>query len=73
MAGWKGRNRHRIEKHRADGNCLGLEKGDEVVISPIMDLKPGQTVRTHWIDPVVAAALNEPKTSDDSRIRSGFR
>jgi len=41
----------------------GLNRGDEVVISPILDLEPGQSVRTHWIDPLVAADLNEPKTS----------
>jgi len=49
----------------------GLNRGDEVVISPIMDLEPGQAVSTHWIDPLVAADLNEPKTSNDSF--KGFR
>jgi HlyD family secretion protein len=49
----------------------GLEKGDVVVISPTLDLQPGQAVRTHWVDPIVAAALNEPKTSGDSF--KGFR
>ena len=49
----------------------GVSKGDQVVISPIMDLEPGQSVRTHWIDPMVASDLNEPKSSDDSF--KGFR
>lgn len=49
----------------------GVDKGDVVVISPTLDLEPGQSVRTHWIDPVVAADLNEPKTSSDSF--KGFR
>ncbi|MGD0461927.1 MAG: efflux RND transporter periplasmic adaptor subunit [Tepidisphaeraceae bacterium] len=49
----------------------GLNLGDIVVISPILDLQPGQSVRTHWIDPAVAAGLNEPKTSADAF--KGFR
>jgi multidrug efflux pump subunit AcrA (membrane-fusion protein) len=49
----------------------GLNLGDQVVISPIMDLQPGQSVRTHWIDPLIAAALDEPKTANDSF--KGFR
>jgi multidrug efflux pump subunit AcrA (membrane-fusion protein) len=49
----------------------GLNDGDTVVISPILDLQPGQSVRTHRIDPIVAAGLNEPKTSSDSF--KGFR
>jgi HlyD family secretion protein len=42
----------------------GLDNGDLVVTSPILDLKEGQRVRTHWIDPRVAASLNAPKQSD---------
>ncbi len=49
----------------------GLKDGDTVVISPILDLQTGQSVRTHWIDPVIAADLNEPKTSADAF--KGFR
>jgi RND family efflux transporter MFP subunit len=49
----------------------GLNDGDIVVISPILDLQPGESVRTHWIDPIVAADLNEPKTSADAF--KGFR
>jgi HlyD family secretion protein len=49
----------------------GLKDGDVVVISPILDLQTGQSVRTHWIDPVIAAGLNEPKTSADAF--KGFR
>jgi RND family efflux transporter MFP subunit len=49
----------------------GLNQGDEVVISPILDLEPGWSVRTHWIDPVIASDLNDPKTSGDSF--KGFR
>jgi multidrug efflux pump subunit AcrA (membrane-fusion protein) len=49
----------------------GLNEGDVIVISPILDLEPGESVRTHWIDPIVAADLNEPKTSADAF--KGFR
>ena len=48
----------------------GLKLGDEVVISPILDLQPGQGVRVNAIDPVVAAHLNEPK---DEGSFKGFR
>jgi multidrug efflux pump subunit AcrA (membrane-fusion protein) len=41
----------------------GLAKGDVIVISPTLTLEPGQSVRMHWIDPLVAAALNTPKES----------
>jgi multidrug efflux pump subunit AcrA (membrane-fusion protein) len=44
----------------------GMNDGDIVVISPILDLQSGQSVRTHWIDPLVAAGLNAPKTTADS-------
>jgi len=49
----------------------GVSKGDVVIISPTLDLDPGQSVRTHWIDPLLAAGLNEPKTS--SGTFKGFR
>jgi HlyD family secretion protein len=49
----------------------GVSQGDVVVISPTLDLSPGDAVRTHWIDPLVASALNEPKTSDGGF--KGFR
>jgi multidrug efflux pump subunit AcrA (membrane-fusion protein) len=49
----------------------GLEKGDTVVISPTLDLQPGQPIRSHEIDPLVAASLNAPKT--DGNAFKGFR
>jgi len=41
----------------------GVEPGDQVVVSPIGNLREGQEVRTTSLDPGVAAGLNEPKTS----------
>jgi HlyD family secretion protein len=49
----------------------GVSDGDVVVISPILDLEPGQSVRVHRIDPRIAAGLNAPKTSADAF--KGFR
>jgi multidrug efflux pump subunit AcrA (membrane-fusion protein) len=49
----------------------GLEKGDTVVISPTLDLQPGQPIRAHEIDPLVAASLDAPKT--DANAFKGFR
>lgn len=49
----------------------GLNQGDVIVISPILDLQAGQAVRTHWIDPLAADRLNDPKTSNGSF--NGFR
>lgn len=46
----------------------GLQSDDQVVISPIGKLGEGQAVRTEWMDPQTAAALNRPKTETD-----GFR
>jgi len=50
----------------------GVDKGDVVVISPILDLEPGKSVRTHWIDPLVASGLNESKTTPSGTFK-GFR
>jgi multidrug efflux pump subunit AcrA (membrane-fusion protein) len=44
----------------------GLNSGDTVIISPTLDLTPGQSVRPHWIDPTIAANLNAPTSADDS-------
>jgi RND family efflux transporter MFP subunit len=44
----------------------GMNDGDIVVISPILDLQSGQSVRIHSIDPLVAAGLNAPKNTADS-------
>ncbi len=41
----------------------GLSDGDQVVISPIADLREGQSVRTVHIDPATAAGLNKPADS----------
>jgi HlyD family secretion protein len=49
----------------------GLKVNDTVVISPILDLNPGQPVRVRWVDPIVAAGLNTPKQATDSF--KGFR
>jgi multidrug efflux pump subunit AcrA (membrane-fusion protein) len=50
----------------------GVKVGDEIVISPILDLEPGQSVRTHWIDALVAAGLNGPKQVAGDSFK-GFR
>jgi HlyD family secretion protein len=42
----------------------GLAPGDRVVISPIGSLTEGQQVRTNWIDPLEAAALNTPEVEE---------
>ena len=39
----------------------GVSDGDVVVISPILDLEPGQSVRVHRIDPRIAAGLTRRK------------
>jgi HlyD family secretion protein len=49
----------------------GVQQGDVVVISPILGLEDGQSVRTRWIDPIIAAGLNKPPDSDDTF--KGFR
>ncbi len=49
----------------------GLNEGDTIVISPTLGLGPGQRVRTHLNDPLVAADLNRPAEADDSF--KGFR
>ncbi len=49
----------------------GVAIGDIIVISPILGLDPGQSVRTRWIDPIVAAGLNKPADSNDTF--KGFR
>jgi RND family efflux transporter MFP subunit len=42
----------------------GLGDGDEVVISPTLDMQIGQRVRTQWMDPVQAAMMNRPKKEE---------
>ena len=49
----------------------GIASGDEVIISPVLELKPGQRVRTEAIDPLVAANLNK-KTTEKSNFK-GFQ
>lgn len=49
----------------------GLLPDDLVLLSPIDAMKPGQPVRTDFIDPTVAANLNKPKQSEGSPFR-GF-
>lgn len=49
----------------------GVDENDVVVISPILDLEPGQGVSTHWIDPVIASDLNAPRNDTDGF--KGFR
>jgi len=48
----------------------GLDVGDRVVISPVAGLKPGQPVRTTFMDPTAAAGLNKPKPKEI--FRGGF-
>ena len=48
----------------------GLEVGDTVVISPVGALRPGQPVRTTYMDPISAAGLNKPKPKE--LFRGGF-
>ncbi|MGE5608291.1 MAG: efflux RND transporter periplasmic adaptor subunit [Bacillota bacterium] len=49
----------------------GLRPDDLVLLSPIDAMKPGQHVRTDFIDPVTAANLNKPKQQEGSPFR-GF-
>lgn len=58
---------HRLEKSEAVVGLKsverieivsGLEPGELVVISTVGELRPGQLVRTKWLDPAVAAGLN---------------
>ena len=46
----------------------GVEVGDRVVISPIVDLPQGKHVREQYMDPVSAAGLNKPAVAS-----SGFK
>jgi RND family efflux transporter MFP subunit len=48
----------------------GLRAGDHVVISPVADLKLGQSVRERFMDHDSAAALNKPKAKEI--FRGGF-
>jgi RND family efflux transporter MFP subunit len=48
----------------------GLDVGDRVVISPVAGLRPGQPVRTTFMDPTAAAGLNKPKPKEI--FRGGF-
>jgi multidrug efflux pump subunit AcrA (membrane-fusion protein) len=49
----------------------GLNLGDEIVISPTLDLQAGQHVRLHHVDPIIAAQLNAPIDTNDGF--KGFR
>jgi RND family efflux transporter MFP subunit len=48
----------------------GLQPGERVVVSPVGDLKPGQSVRETYMDPDTAAGLNKPKEKEI--FRGGF-
>ena len=48
----------------------GLKAGDRVVISPVAELRIGQTVREVYMDPDAAAGLNKPKAKEV--FRGGF-
>jgi RND family efflux transporter MFP subunit len=47
----------------------GLNPGDEVVVSPIANLRLGQEVRVSHIDPSVAAGINAPKAMDPNAFK----
>jgi len=38
-----------------------LQPGDKVVISPVLGMEEGRSIRTKQIDPITAAGLNKPK------------
>lgn len=48
----------------------GISVGQRVLISPVGDLRPGQTVRQKFVDPIAAAGLNKPKEKEI--FRGGF-
>ena len=48
----------------------GVNVGETVVISPVGELRPGQPVRTTYMDPLSAAGLNKPKPKEI--FRGGF-
>jgi RND family efflux transporter MFP subunit len=49
----------------------GINPGERVVISPVQGMAEGQTVRTSFMDPTAAAALNKVAVSTESF--KGFR
>lgn len=48
----------------------GIGPKDQVMITPLGKLQVGQSVRTEWIDPKVAADMNNPK--DTGVFKGGF-
>lgn len=49
----------------------GISPSDQVLISPIDNMKPGQRVRPTYVDPDTAAGQNKPKMEQD--VFRGFR
>lgn len=49
----------------------GIANDDQVIISPVLELKPGQRVRMEAVDPTVAANLNK-KSTEKSNFK-GFQ
>ena len=39
----------------------GLQPGDQVIVSPLGNMRAGREVRSTFLDPLIAAGLNEPK------------
>jgi multidrug efflux pump subunit AcrA (membrane-fusion protein) len=49
----------------------GVQPGDRVVISPSTEFKEGSIVKTHYLDPAIAAGLNTPAAQTPMRGFNG--